>query len=155
MLEENRRVEPCKVDKSNGIEIQINAAFNDAYRISRLWKGRKREGKDPIMSRGGEGKGEGNVGKNEKETMDDVRRIWSDSTPCYQSPWNLSIDANSILMWFCLRYIVAIGNDKKVWSIELLWEMSNVRIIFTLNNSRYEVWQKYVSNLNRCNSVEL
>lgn len=31
-----RTAEPCKVDKSNGIEIQINAALNDAYRISRL-----------------------------------------------------------------------------------------------------------------------
>lgn len=96
-LEENRRVEPCKVDKSNGIEIQINAAFNDAYRISRLWKGRKREGKDPIMSRGGR------VSERTK------KRRWTtfaefdsiDSTLCYQSPWNLSTDTNPILIRFC------------------------------------------------------
>lgn len=47
---ENRRVEPCKVDKSNGIEIQISGALNDAYRISWPWKGRKCEGKDSVMS---------------------------------------------------------------------------------------------------------
>lgn len=34
-FEENHRGRSCKVDKSNGIEIQINAALNDAYRISR------------------------------------------------------------------------------------------------------------------------
>lgn len=34
-FEENHRGGSCKVDKSNGIEIQINAALNDAYRISR------------------------------------------------------------------------------------------------------------------------
>lgn len=70
-LEENRRVEPCKVDKSNGIEIQINAALNDAYRISLPWKERKCEGKDPVMSR------RRSVGKNAKKTMDNVCRIWS------------------------------------------------------------------------------
>lgn len=41
MLEGNRTVDPRKVDKSNDIEIQINATFNDAYRILRLWKERE------------------------------------------------------------------------------------------------------------------
>lgn len=50
-FKENRRGDPRKVDKSNGIEIQINAALNDAYRIPRPWKGRKRERKDPVRSR--------------------------------------------------------------------------------------------------------
>lgn len=63
---ENRRGEPRKVDKSNGIEIQINAALNDAYRIPRPWKGRKRERKDPVTSRWKECR---------KETTDDVRGI--------------------------------------------------------------------------------
>lgn len=45
-FKENRRSEPRKVDKSNGIEIQINAALNDAYRISRdREKGENSKGK--------------------------------------------------------------------------------------------------------------
>jgi hypothetical protein len=38
MLEGSRTVDPRKVDKSNGIEIQINTTFNDAYRIPWPWK---------------------------------------------------------------------------------------------------------------------
>lgn len=42
------RVE-CKVDKSNGVEIQINAALNDAHRIPQ--KGRERGRKDLVTNR--------------------------------------------------------------------------------------------------------
>lgn len=35
VLEENRTIDSREVHKSNDIEIQINAAFNDAYRIPR------------------------------------------------------------------------------------------------------------------------
>lgn len=103
-LEKNRRIEPCKVGKSNGIEIQINATLNDAYRISQPWKGRKRERKGSVMN------------CRKEYWKERRRRRWItvfdpiNSTSCCQALWNIFTDTDPILMQFYLWYIIGVGN---------------------------------------------
>lgn len=91
-FEENHRGGSCKVGKSNGIEIQINAALNDAYRISRPWKERKCERKDPD-----EPSKEVTRGDDKRSRRSILRRVVN------QLSWDFLTDIDSIQLQFYLQ----------------------------------------------------
>lgn len=129
-LEKNHRVEPRKVDKSNGIEIQISGALNDAYRISRPWKGRKCGGKDSVMSCRKEYRKEREGDDrwcSQNLTQSILRRVVK----------HFEIFLQTLTRCWC-NFICDILSDWDRQKSLVGWIiMKDVNVIFTLNNSWY------------------